>query len=168
MTSGDGGEGLTLRPAVVADAEALARCHLTCWQETYTGLVDAERLAAALAEVDERTERWRGILAESPGTLVALADGALVGFAAAGPQRDDDLDVPLELYALYVLRSNQGRGVGHRLLEAVVGDADCSLWVLATNPRARTFYTGHGFVADGTRKDDDFFGLEIRMVRRAA
>jgi GNAT superfamily N-acetyltransferase len=167
VTAADRGEVATLRPAVVEDAEPLARCHLTCWQQTYTGLVDADRLAAALAEVGERIERWRRILTESPGTLLAEDAGAVVGFAAAGPQRDDDLDVALELYALYVLRSHQGRRIGHRLLEAVTEDADCSLWVLGSNAHARTFYARHGFVADGSRKVDDLFGVEVRMVRRA-
>ena len=167
MSAADRGEATRLRPAVVEDAEPLARCHLACWQQTYTGLVDPGRLAAALAGVGERAERWRRILTQSPGTLLAEDAGGVVGFAAAGPQRDDDLDVALELYALYVLASHQGRRLGHRLLEAVVGDADCSLWVLGSNAHARTFYARHGFVDDGAHKVDDFFGVEIRMVRRA-
>ena len=168
MTAGQGGGATSLRPALVGDAEALARCHLTCWQETYTGLVDSARLTAALAAREERVERWRRILAESPGTLLAVEAASVVGFAAAGPQRDDDLDVGLELYALYLLRSHQGRGIGHGLLAAVVGEADCSLWVLGANAHARTFYARHGFVPDGTKKTDDLFGLEIRMVRSRA
>ena len=166
--SGDPGDALTVRRAVVEDAEALARCHLTCWQETYTGLVDPKRLDPALAAVEERVERWRRILTEYPGTLLAEDAGAVVGFASVGPQSDLDLDVALTLHALYVLRSHQGQGIGHRLLEAVAAHADCSLWVLATNARARAFYTRHGFVPDGTHKVDELFGLEIRMVRSAA
>nr|WP_294694723.1 GNAT family N-acetyltransferase [uncultured Friedmanniella sp.] len=168
MTGPGRGDAVTVRLALVADADALARCHLACWQETYAGLVDAQRLAQAVAAVGERAERWRQILTDSPGTLLAVAAGQPVGFGAAGPQRDPDLRVALELYALYVRRSHQRSGIGHRLLEAVVGDADCSLWVLAINARARTFYAQHGFVADGTRKVDDFFGPEIRMLRSAA
>ena len=167
MTGGDRGDTVTVRLAAVADAEALARCHLACWQETYAGLVDAQRLADAVAAVGDRAERWRQILTDSPGTLLAVAAGEPVGFGAAGPQRDPDLQVGLELYALYLRRSHQQAGVGHRLLQAVVGNADCSLWVLAANSRARTFYSRHGFMADGARTVDDLFGLEIRMVRSA-
>jgi GNAT superfamily N-acetyltransferase len=168
MISSARGAGITLRPAVVEDAESLARCHLTCWREAYSGLVDPDRLAPALAAVDERAERWRQILAGSSGTVLAEDAGAVVGFASVGPQCDDDLDVARTLHALYVLQSHQRLGVGHRLLEGVLGQADCSLWVLATNARARVFYRQHGFVADGTRKVDDLFGPEVRMVRSAA
>lgn len=157
-----------VREAGPADADQLGRCHLECWRETYTEMVDPDRLQSLVTDVDGRVERWRQILAGHPGRLVAENDGAVVGFAAAGLQRDDDLDVELELYSLYLRRSHQGMGVGHRLLAAAVGDAASSLWVAERNAHARTFYARHGYVGDGAQKWDDFFGVhEIRMVRSA-
>ena len=73
------------------------------------------------------------------------ADEQVVGFASAGPQRDEDVDLPRELYALYVRRARWGTGLGHRLLQTVVGDDPCSLWVFRDNARARGFYARHGF-----------------------
>ena len=156
-----------VRPAEPDDAEPLAHCHLACWREAYTGLVDPAPLQAALATPEHRIERWRQILSRPHGNLLAVDAGEIIGFAATGPVRDDDLDVPLELYALYVRQAWWGRGLGHRLLTAATGNEDCSLWVLQENPRARRCYERHGFVADGTEKLDDYFhAREIRMVRR--
>lgn len=157
-----------IREAGAADAEQVGRCQLACWRETYTGMVDPDRLQALLTDVDDRVERWRQILSTYRGRLVAEDDGVVVGFAAAGAQRDDDLDLGLELYSLYLRRSHQGLGLGHRLLTAAVGDAASSLWVAEPNAHARTFYARHRYVGDGAQKWDDSFGVsEIRMVRSA-
>lgn len=158
-----------VRPARPGDAELLGRCHLACWREAYTDLVDGPGLRAALARVDERVERWRQILAGPHGTVVAEAAGDVVGFVSAGPQRDDDLDLPLELYALYVRRARWGTGLGHRLLVAGVGEAPSSLWVFRDNARARGFYARHGYLPDGAEKlEERLGGVEVRMVRRTA
>ena len=156
-----------IRPARPADAGPLALCHLACWREAYTGMVGPDRLSPALAAVDQRTARWRRILAGEHGTLVAEQDGDIVGFASVGPGRDEDLDLGSELYALYVRQAHWGRGVGHRLITAAVGDEDGFLWVLRDNARARAFYARHGYRPDGTEKlEEHFGGVEIRMVRR--
>ena len=49
-----------IRRAVEADVESGARCHVECWREAYSGLVDPERLA--------------GIVGEHPRTGGTLAD----------------------------------------------------------------------------------------------
>jgi GNAT superfamily N-acetyltransferase len=157
-----------IRRARPADAEPLARCHLACWREAYTGMVDHDRLSPALAAVDQRTARWRHILAGEHATLVADADGEIVGFASVGPGRDPDLDLGSELYALYVRQAYWGRGVGHHLMTAAVGDEDGFLWVFRDNGRARAFYARHGYRPDGVEKlEEHFGGVEIRMVRRS-
>jgi hypothetical protein len=52
------------------------------------------------------------------------------------------------------------------LLNAAIGDAAASLWVLRDNPRARAFYRKHGFVENGMCKTEPHFEIdEIRMVR---
>ena len=59
-----------IRRAVVADAEAGARCHAICWQEAYDGIVSPDRLAAAL-DLGRRTERWRTALEDGAERWVA-------------------------------------------------------------------------------------------------
>lgn len=155
---------LTIRPGGPADAEALTDLHLDCWDDAYTGLVPQEILDARREDVDGRIERWRTILAQGT-TSLATSGGRLVGFACAGPGRDLDLDLPLEVHALYARASSWGTGVGHALLERAVGGDDCYLWVLGANERATVFYERHGFRPDGHVLDAPE-GRHLRMVRR--
>lgn len=139
-----------VRQATLADAEAIARVHIQAWRETYRGLVPAEHLAGL--SVDRRAELWRRELGDprqAPGLVVAEAGGAIVGFAAAGPAREPARGFAGELYAIYLLRNQQGRGCGRRLFLAAAaalaaqGIASFMLWVLRDNPN-RGFYEHMG------------------------
>ena len=157
-------DGVVLRRARPEDAEALAHLHLDVWDDAYTGLMPQQILAERREKADERVERWRAILAEHHGNLLAVGPDGLIGFAAAGEGRDNDVDLELELMALYVRAAWWGTGVGYALFEEAVGDRAAYLWVLAANERAIRFYERQGFRLDGTRDEHDE-GLHVRMVR---
>jgi GNAT superfamily N-acetyltransferase len=159
---------VTIRRGTPEDAAAGAALHIACWSEGYAGVVPAEVLAKLTDDLETRTERWRSFLADGPPRwLAADDDGELVGFASAGPGRDDDIDLNLELYAIYVRASQYGTGLGHRLIETAIADAPAYLWVFEANARARAFYERQGFKPDGARKPEPSFREpEIRMVRR--
>jgi GNAT superfamily N-acetyltransferase len=167
MTAPAPPEGVTLRWATVADAEAGARLHLACWREAYGPLVDPGLLEAQLADPASWADRWREHTRRVP-RLVAEHDGELVGFAVAGPARGKDAPRPLELYAAYVRAAWYGTGLGRALVERTLGTGPASLWVLEDNGRARRFYEKLGFGLDGAR--ERFAPLdawEARMVRGA-
>ena len=89
-----------------------------------------------------------------------------VGFAVAGPSREDDPPTPYELYAIYTRAAWWGSGLGQTLWDAVRPDGPCSLWVLEANARAQGFYRRNGFAPDGARElYAGLDGWEIRMVR---
>jgi GNAT superfamily N-acetyltransferase len=163
-----------IRQASVRDAEAAAWCHLLCWREAYDGLVEPGLLAERTSDLERRTGKWASALAEGWIRWLALnpdpdaeVRDRVIGFAAAGPARDDDAPTPLELFAIYARKAWWGTGLGARLLEVAIGKEPATLWVLEGNRRARTFYRRHGFLEDGTRVDEPFFAVpEIRMVRR--
>ena len=146
----------------------MARTHVRCWRETYSGLMtdavlDDPDLPAArerfwtAALTDERYRDNRAAVAER--------DGELIGLAMSGPPLDDDAAWARQLYVLYVLAADHGTGAGPALLEAVVDPGDsAALWVADPNPRAQAFYRKHGFVPDG-RAQIGFGVREIRMVR---
>ena len=77
--------------------------------------------------------------------------GRIVGFVSGGPERNDDTAYPGELYAIYLLESCQGQGLGRRLVGALVewflsrGWQSMLLWVLEDNP-SRGFYEALGGV----------------------
>lgn len=149
------------------DAEAIAAVHVACWRESYARVMPAVVLDGL--DVAERTERWRERITapqERHPSLVATADGEIVGFASVGPSRDDPPDPPVELYAMYLLAAHQGSGLAQRLITAVLGDQRASLWVLADNPRAQAFYSRNGFRPDGQTSSHQPTGAAvIRMVR---
>lgn len=160
-------DGVTIRRAVPEDAEALTDLHLDAWDDAYTGLMPQSVLDDRRQEVETRIDRWRDILTESEHpTYVAEAAGhpGLVGFGGSGPARDNDVDIDLELWALYVRKEFYGAGVGFALFEAAVGDRAAYLWVLAGNERAIAFYERQGFRLDGTLDEQDE-GRHARMVR---
>jgi GNAT superfamily N-acetyltransferase len=159
---------VTIRRGEPEDAAAGAALHIACWREAYADIVAPDVLAARTDDLAERTERWRALLTDGPPRWLAVGDdGELIGFSMAGPGRDDDIDLDLELFAIYVRATHYGTGVAGRLLEAAIGDAPAYLWVFEANGRARAFYERHGFTPDGARKPEpSFLEPEIRMVRR--
>jgi ribosomal protein S18 acetylase RimI-like enzyme len=160
--------GVTIRGAVPDDAEAGARLHVACWREAYGPHVDPEVLEDRLADSGRWVEAWRHQLAEGPPRVVAEAHGELVGFAVAGPSRDEDAgSAAQEIYAIYARAAWWGTGLGQELLDRVLPVESCSLWVLEANARAQAFYRRNGFEPDGAR--EHYAGLdawELRMVRR--
>lgn len=172
-----------MRPASSRDIPALAALHITCWAETYRGVLSDTWLASHT--VDAALERWTQTLDEMQpggrleGARLVLAErvgdpsgSELVGFALGAPaEPSDDPTVPpvrpTELDAIYTRVAVQGTGVGTALLEAAIGDAPAYLWVVAANARAIRFYERHGFRFDGTQNHyEPWEGvLCARMVR---
>lgn len=154
---------VTLRAAVPADAEAIARVRSRGWQSGYAHLMPAEYLAdldARMPRMTERVRAWLRPTSNPRGMFVALDAGQVIGFVNVGAYRigqsDERLDPSVgEVYALYVHPDAWGMGVGSTLLGAGVDwltardMTPVRLWVLEGNARARTFYERRGFVADG-------------------
>lgn len=148
------------------DLDELGRVHVQVWREAYAGLLPADFLAGLDPTVGPR--RWRERL--EAGSLVgwwlARDELGIVGMSTSGPGRDDDAPVPLELYAINVLRRAHGTGLAAALLDHAIGDRPAYLWVLDGNERALAFYRKHGFVDEGARKPEPSTGVEeIRMAR---
>ncbi|MEW2502082.1 GNAT family N-acetyltransferase [Amycolatopsis sp. NPDC047767] len=154
------GSAATIRPALVADAPGIARVHVGSWQAAYAGLLPADFLAGLSAS--RREPFWAESLASpAQGHTVLVAetpDGTIAGFAATGPSRDDDATPDTgELAAIYLLPECWSQGFGRalhaRALTALAGDfPTATLWVLAGNTRARTFYERTGWTLDGRTK----------------
>src|SRR5262249_11777744 len=94
---------VVLRPARPDDATAIARLHTAVWRDTYRALAPA----AAFQALDEprRLARWQELLTDGSGgmrTLVAEADGVIVGFGACGTPGDPAFGGRGEVKYLYV------------------------------------------------------------------
>jgi GNAT superfamily N-acetyltransferase len=162
-----------VRPAVPDDAVRLGEVHVAVWHEAYAGIMPTEYLAGL--DPARLAATWaERLAAPQPGTvvLVGTADGAVVGFATAGPSQDPEPGPPAQLFALNVLAAHHGTGLADRLLDAalapVAGDHAVGLWVAEVNARARAFYGRHGFAPDGGTMRHEATGVPlVRLVRPA-
>ncbi len=161
-----------VRPARPGDADAIGEVHVRSWQHAYRGVIP-DTVLDALDPV-RRAGLWLRIMSQPDAGqhLLVVADGSrIVGFASAGPPRDDDLldGRHLELYAIYtdpqVWRHGAGAALMLALLAEVPAGSAVSLWVLAANPRARAFYASFGFAPDGVTRWDTFDGRQVEELR---
>jgi GNAT superfamily N-acetyltransferase len=142
------------------------------WRTAYAHVFTRQQLDTISAESE--TPRWERHLSEPPpkaATFVATRDEGVVGFSGVGLARPgDDLSLG-ELFTIYVLPEEWGRGVGQALMGRALdrmredGFARAVLWVLEDNPRTRRFYELAGWHADGEIKEEEWLGSVVREVR---
>jgi ribosomal protein S18 acetylase RimI-like enzyme len=162
-----------LRAAKIEDADAIAALHVEAWRWAYRDLLP-EVLLAGLSE-ERRATMWRNAIGEGKGHIVVAADGeALVGFVAAGPERDGPGGADVgEIYALYLRQDAAGTGLGRALIDGAIealahrGARAVVLWVLEGNTRARRFYERVGFRADGETKIESRDDGDLHELRYA-
>ena len=142
---------MRIREARPSDAHAIAKVHVDSWRTTYVDILPSEFLDSL--SYAERERWWSEVLSPyKERTSVYVAEdenGAVVGFASGGAEREGDAAYLGELYAIYLLESQQRRGIGRRLTMAVAcrllerGFDSMLLWVLTDNPACK-FYEALG------------------------
>ncbi len=160
----DGAAAPQLRRATPDDSEAIAALHIVCWAETYRGLLPDPLIQSMT--LPSRTIQWQRALERRADVQVIVAEdasGGLLGFASGGPARGADLGAAQEIYAIYVRRQAQRRGLGRALLQSVAAHLvlksmtptalDLGLWVLRDNAPARAFYERLGGQPGGERME---------------
>jgi ribosomal protein S18 acetylase RimI-like enzyme len=159
-------------PAGPADAEALARVHVTSWRETYRGLLP-DAFLARMSEPGYVRRFRRELTRPGPSdvTLVAMNPYGVFGYVAGGPSRAG-IEGEAEINTLYLLRGAQGRGAGTRLLKGAVralaaqGARSLVISVLRDNARARTFYERLGGQPDEPRQEPGPGGMVWEVAYR--
>ena len=136
-------DALTIRPATLNDAQAVARIRVQGWRFAYQGLISQDYLDSL--SVAEDTERMRGYLSQFPQNsplsrsefvqgsgdgekrsfMLAVRGNAVLGFCrfSATPDKIDRADraTPGEtmngrLHALYIDPGALGQSIGHTLM----------------------------------------------------
>jgi L-amino acid N-acyltransferase YncA len=96
----------------------------------------ADGIATGDATFETRTPSWEEFDA---GRLhghrfVAVEDGRVVGWAALSPTSARACYAGVVEHSVYVDREHRGQGVGRRLMESLVADADAAgLWTIQTS-----------------------------------
>ncbi len=143
---------MVVREAGLPDAQGVARVEIEAWRDTYPTLLPSAHLVGGL-DMARRTAFWRHRLSNrSPiRTVVGAVNSPrrIAGYATWGPCRVGALPFGGQLYELYLLPDDQGRGLG-RLLCAAVGErllkagiTSMCVEVLEGNPN-RFFYEAMG------------------------
>lgn len=160
----------TIREPQKSDAEAIARVHVESWKETYGHLLPEDFFGGDLHH--RRLGMWQRMLASGTDPFVVRvgesSEGEIVGFILIGPS-DDPKTAPRKrsLFAIYVMNSHHGTGMGQALLDAGLGDDPAVLQVEKTNLRAQAFYRRNGFEFDGVEDVDERHPalVDVQMVR---
>jgi len=140
---------MIVRKAVPADASGIARVHVDSWRTTYRGIIPDSFLYGL--SVKEREDDWNQALQQGQSEIYVAetVEGRIVAFACSGPERTQQYGYDGELYAIYILREYQRKGIGRRLFQAAVqelaakGVRSLLVWVLTENP-SRRFYEALG------------------------
>ncbi len=127
----------------------MARVYVQTWRDTYLSVIPYGYLFEMSA-----TEHERAFLHELARTrttgFVAEEEGKAIGFIRGGNERNGDRIYGGEIYALYVLKNFQNRGVGSALVSALVerfaqdGIYTMLVRVLRLNPYRRFYEKIHG------------------------
>lgn len=173
------GSRMILRPALPADAPALARLGADSFCAAFAHLYRAEDLSAFLSEA-YTVEAVAGEIAD-PGCIyqLAVADDALAGYCKlrfpGHYAEHSDAVRPLTLGQLYTDPARTGQGIGALLMDWTLEQArqrgcdaiNLSVW--AGNHGAQRFYQRYGFakIADitfrvGQQLDEEFL-YELRL-----
>jgi GNAT superfamily N-acetyltransferase len=162
---------ILIRDAQPPDAMEIASVHVRSWRVGYRGLIPDAFLARLSAEERARRYSLGSSDPAEPHTIVAILEGAIVGFATVGPSRDEDVRDAGELLALYVDPSAWRTGVGRLLLTRALSDlrargfTEAILWVLRGNVPAQSLYDADGWRHDGSSRRESPWGIEAEVVR---
>ncbi len=151
---------MVIRPALPAEAQALARLGERLWRETYTGLIPSSNLELHLAATFGPAQQAAELADTACWTLLLEVGGTLLGYTllrACGPEVEKSLGFirPLEVARFYVDHTLHGTGAAQVLMKAVLAQATAAghdgLWlqVWEQNPRALRFYAKAGFTDAG-------------------
>ncbi len=169
---------MKIRAATPEDAAEVARVHVASFREAHAGLLPEDFLQTL--SVEAREEMWRRMLIERADThfLFVAEDGErIIGFAAGGPDTNDQPGTPSsgyagKIYTIYLLPEAQGQGAGRSLLERTLaefrsrGRSPVFLWVLKQNAQARGFYEHMGGEVV-EEKQENFAGIPTEQVAYA-
>lgn len=145
---------MTIRPATVDDAAAIAEINILSWRATYVGIIPQAELDAMNSP--DLTQFWSDAIA-SPEAVCSVAcarDGEAVGFIFGSRMSvDEDVPVTIEdgqssgfIRSVHILESAKKSGLGRRLMATCARQLDRldvgKVWleVAEKNTSAKAFY----------------------------
>lgn len=114
-------EIINIRKAILSDVKGIAKVHVDCWKTTYNNIVSDGYLNNLTYETKEQL--WRNIIPKGGVYVAENKEGEIVGFSSGGLERSGNyLAFQGELYAIYILKEYQGKGIGKRLVKPIIDE----------------------------------------------
>lgn len=109
---------IDIRKAEFKDAEGIGNVHISAWRTTYIEILPQDFLDK-LSQQDFIGRAQRRLDKIDLNCFVAIDSDLkkIIGFADFGNCREKNIDADGELYAIYLHKDFQGRGVGKRLFQ---------------------------------------------------
>ena len=110
---------LNIRKAILSDAKVIAKVHVDCWKTTYKNIVSDEYLNNLTYE--SREQLWKNNIPNGGVYVAENKEGEIVGFSSGGIERSGNYNgFEGELYAIYILKEYQGKGIGKALVKPII------------------------------------------------
>ncbi|WP_273130840.1 GNAT family N-acetyltransferase [Metabacillus sp. HB246100] len=158
---------MKIRSAQLKDVEAISDVHIKSWKQTYTDIVPEKYLSTL--SIEEKRQLWTRVIPNGGVYVVQNDHGDVIGFASGGKERTGTYEqYEGELYAIYLLKQYQGRGIGNKLFQVLVNDLKTKeiqsmvVWVIAENS-SRLFYEKMGGVPID-KKEIDIGGVLVEEI----
>ncbi|WP_173915924.1 GNAT family N-acetyltransferase [Halobacillus sp. Marseille-Q1614] len=114
---------MKIRKATVTDAEGVAKVQVDSWYSTYKDIVPEEYLRKMTYE--SREKKWKDIISKQPVFIAEDNKGKIIGFSNGGPERTGKYpEFEGELYAIYILKDHQRKGLGKQLLKPIIQELE--------------------------------------------
>ncbi len=138
-----------VRRANINDALAISEININTWKNAYEKLLPKEFLENR--NVDEkRINSWKENIANINYIVLVYEDKKVFGYLWAGKKRDV-IDIPYEIYAIYVSPESQRLGIGQTLIneyKKVINNQPFYLYMLKGNLPASAFYKKIGGITN--------------------
>ena len=169
---------ITVRPATLRDAKAIAELHNATVCEAFKSAVP--NAPVPVSALEKPQAYWReAIEYAEPQVQVAIDGDKIVGFVGFDRSRDKGTPQTMgEIWAIYVAQSHLGQGVGLALWDAAreglmeEGCTHVTIWVALSNDRALRFHELAGFKREPSSAKTVPVGTarveEIRLKRALA
>lgn len=140
---------MIIREATLKDAAGIAKVHIDSWRTTYKGIVNDDHLNNL--SYTKKEKAWINIITEAEKSIKYIyvaedEENGIIGFTSCGIERDGNIQFKGELYAIYVIKEYQNKGVGKLLFNHVVEKLNelnlhsMLIWALEKNIQASRFY----------------------------
>lgn len=145
------------------DIDGIVKVHVEGWKETYIGIVPDDYLDKL--SIEQGKLHWRALFEDNKTeVIICKIDGEIIGFVTYGKEQHGYANYDGEMYALYLLKSHHGQGIGNKLFEMAksglkdLGYKSMLIWALAEN-KTCNFYLKKGGKKEYKSKRD--FGGKV-------